>query len=88
MNFSFIFLYSFGTFFIKINSSCLIFELIKALEIKNSMLFNLNFAANTIASCFFSFFLIIELYFLIYAVIEQVFNLIAKLVISTGIPFK
>ena len=51
-----------------------IFESIKALEIKTSMLFNLNLANNTILSCFFFFFLIIDLYFLIPAVIAQVPN--------------
>ena len=36
------------------------------------MLFNLDFANNTILSCFFFFFLIIDLYFLIPAVIAQI----------------
>ena len=45
------------------------YESIKALKIKTSVLFNLDFANNTILSCFFLFFLIIELYFLIPAVI-------------------
>ena len=52
------------------------------------MLINLDFANNTILSCFFFFFLIIDLYFLISAVIAQIFNLIAELVIPTGIPVK
>ena len=43
------------------------FESIKTLEIKSSMLCNLDFAKNTILSCFF--FLIIDLHFLIPAVI-------------------
>ena len=51
------------------------------------MLFNLDFANNTILSCFF-FFLIIDLYFLIHAVIAQIFNPIAELVIPIGIPTK
>ena len=38
------------------------------------MPFNSVFAHNTILSCFFFFFLIIDLYFLILAVIAQVFN--------------
>ena len=42
---------------------------VKALEIKTSMPFNLDFANNTILSCFFFFFLIIDLYFLIPAAI-------------------
>ena len=50
------------------------------------MLFKLIFSNNTILSCFF--FLIIDLYLLIYAVTSQVFNPIAELVIPTGIPTK
>ena len=60
--------------------------MIKALEIKTFMLFNLDFANSTILSCFF--FLIIELYFLIPAVIAKIFNLIAEIVIPIGIPSK
>ena len=52
------------------------------------MLFNLDFANNTILLCFFFFFLIIDLYFLIPAAIAQIFNPIAELVISIGIPSK
>ena len=52
------------------------------------MLFNLGFASNTILSCFFFFFLIIDLYFLTPAVIAQIFNTIPELVIPTGIPIK
>ena len=52
------------------------------------MLFNLDFANNTILSCFFFFFLIIDLYFLIPAVIAQIFNPIAELVIPIVIPAK
>ena len=52
------------------------------------MLFNLDFASNTILSCFFFFFLIIDLYFLIPTVIAQIFNLIEELVIPIGIPTK
>ena len=55
-----IIMYSFSLLFIKTNLSWLIFEFIKALEIKISILFNLDFANNTILSCFF-FFLIIDL---------------------------
>ena len=50
------------------------------------MLFNLDFANNTILLYFF--FLIINLYFLIPAVIAQIFNPIAELVIPIGIPTK
>ena len=52
------------------------------------MLFNLDFANSTILSCFFFFFLIIGLYFLVPAVIAQVFNSVKELVIPTGIPIK
>ena len=62
--------------------------MIKALEIKTSVLFNLNFANNTVLSCFFFFFLIIDLYFVIAAVIAQIFNPTAEIVIPTGIPTK
>ena len=66
------------------NSSGLIYVAMKALEIKTCMLFNLVFAKNTILSCFFLFFLIIDLYFLIPAVTVQFSNSTAKFVISTG----
>ena len=62
--------------------------MIKATEIKTSMLFNLDFANNTILLCFFFFFLIIDLYFLIAAVIAQIFDPIAELVIPIAIPTK
>ena len=52
------------------------------------MLFNLAFANDTILSCFFFFFLIIDLNFFIPAVIEQIFNPIADVVIPTGMPNK
>ena len=45
------------------------------------MLFNLEFISSTILSCFFFFFLIIDLYFLIPGAIAQIFNPIAELVI-------
>ena len=45
------------------------------------MVFNFDFVSNTISSCFFFFFLIIDLYFLIPAVIAQIFNPIAELII-------
>ena len=60
--------------------------MIKALEIKTSMLFNLDFANNIILLCFF--FLIIDLYFLIPAVIAHIFNPIAELVIPIGVPIR
>ena len=50
------------------------------------MLFNLDFANNTVLSCFF--FLIIDLYFVIAAVIVHIFNPISELVIHIEIPNK
>ena len=64
------------------------FVSIKALEVKTSILCNLDFAKKTILSCFFFFFLIIDLYFLIPAVVAQIFNPIAELIIPVGIPIK
>ena len=52
------------------------------------MPFNLDFANNTILSCFFLFFLIIDLYFLILAIITQIFHAVAELIIPIGIPTK
>ena len=49
---------------------------------------SLDFASNTILSCFFFVFLIIELYLLIPAVTAKFFNPIAELVIPTRIPSK
>ena len=48
----------------------------------------LVFANNTILSCLLFFSLIIDLYFLIPAVIEQILNPIAELVISIGTTSK
>ena len=80
--------YSLSTLYINSNSSWLIFKSIKALEIKTCMLFNLDFANNIISFCFSFSFLIIHLYFLIPAVIAQIFNLIAELVIPMRISSK
>ena len=55
---------------------------------KTSMAFNLDFANNAILSCFIFFFLIIDLYFTIPAVLAQIFNPIAELVIPIEIPAK
>ena len=55
----------------------------KVLEIRTLIVFNLTFPSNTILSCFF-FLFIINLYFLISAVIAQIFIRTAKLVIPTG----
>ena len=61
---------------------------IKTLKINTSMLINLDFANNKILSCFFLFFLIIDLCFLIPEVIAQIFNPIGELVTSLGVPTK
>ena len=58
------------------------------MEIKTSMLFDLDFPNDTIFLCFFLFFLIIDLYFLIYTVIAQIFNPITELLIPKEIPIK
>ena len=63
-------------------------ESIKTLEIKSYMLFNLDFASNTVLSCFFLFFLFVGLCFFISVVLTQIFNAIGELVIPTGIPTK
>ena len=85
---SFISSYSFSTLFVKTHSSWQIFESNKALEIKTFLLFKLDFVNSTILSCFFFFFLIIHLYFLIPAVITQISDPIAKPKIPTELPIK
>ena len=52
------------------------------------MLLNLDFVNNTILSCFFLYFPIIDLYFLIPAVTTQIFKPTAKFRIPIGIPTK
>ena len=52
------------------------------------MLFNSDFANNTILSCFLFFFLITDLYVLIPAFIALIFNPITQLVIHVGTPSK
>ena len=53
------------------------------------MLFNFDFANNTLLNTtLFLFFLFIDLYFLIPAVITQMFNPIAELIIPIGFPTK
>ena len=61
---------------------------IKALEIKTFMLFDLDFANDTILSCFFLIFLIIDLYFLILAAIAQIWSPVAGLVTPIRMPNK
>ena len=56
----------------------------ESLRNNTSILFNLAFANNTILLCFSILFLIIDLYFLIPAVIAQIFNPNAELVIPTN----
>ena len=84
----FILSYFFNTLLIKTNSLWLIFEFVKALEIKTYIQYYLEFVKNTIWSCFLFFFLIIGSYFLFPAVIAQMFNSFSELVISMGIPIK
>ena len=50
------------------------------------MIFNLVFANNIILKCFFFFFWIIDLYFLIPVVIAQTCNPTVELAIPIGIP--
>ena len=76
-------LYSLNTLFTETNSPWLIYESIKNLEIKTSIIFNLAVPSNTILSCFLFFFFIIDLYFLIPKVIAQIFNGTAELVMQT-----
>ena len=64
------------------------FESIKALDVKTSTLFIIDFVDDNILSCFFFFFLIIGLNFLIFAVITKFFNPIVELVIPIEIPTK
>ena len=62
----------------------MIYESIKALEIRTSIVFNISFTNNTILLRYFFFFFSIDLYFLIPAVIKQTFIPTAELVIPTG----
>ena len=63
--------------------SWVMYESIKDLEIRTSMVFSLSFYNNTILLCFFFFFFIIDLYFLIPAIIAQIFIPTEELVIPT-----
>ena len=83
---SFVSLYSLNTFFIETKSSWVIYESIKALETRASIVSNIVFPSNTILSSSFLFFLIIDLYFLIPVVITQSFFVAPELVIPAGIP--
>ena len=65
------------------------FESVKGLEIKTSILFKLVFAQKcTILSCSFLVFFIINLYFLIHSVITQIFNPITEFLIALVTPIK
>ena len=63
-------------------------ESINILEIITSILFRLVFAGNTILSRFFFFFLDIDLYFLIPAVLAHIFNPTAELSLLIGMSTK
>ena len=80
---SFILQYSLKTLFIQINPSWLIHESIKASETRTSVIFKLSFSNNINLSMVFFFFFIIDLYFLIPAVIAQMFISNPELVIPT-----
>ena len=64
------------------------FESIIALEVNTSIPFNLYFANNIILSGLFLFFLIIDLYVLISAVITRICNPIIEISVSIGISSK
>ena len=85
---SFISSYSLNTLFTETNSSWLIYESIKTLEIKTYVLFKLVFVNNIILPCFFSFFLNIDSYIFIPAVIDRTCIPNAELVIFVSIPTK
>ena len=70
---SFISLYSLNILFTETSSSWLIYESIKVLEIRTSMVFSLSFPNSTTLSYYFFFFYTIDLFFLIPAVIKQIF---------------
>ena len=81
--FSFILLDFLNTLFTEKILSWLIYHSIKVLEIRTSIVFNVLFPKNTILSCYSFFFLIIDLYFWIPAVIAQTFIPTAEIVIPT-----
>ena len=61
---------------------------IAAIEIKTSILFDLEYAINTIFTTSFLLFLIIDLYLLIPAAIAKIFNLTAELRTPIGLQSK
>ena len=87
MIFSFMSSHSFNTLFIETNLSWLISESINVLEINTNLVSNLVFTNNNIISSnFFLFFLIIDLYFLIIAVIAQIFIPTEEFAMPAEIP--
>ena len=72
--FSLISSYSFSAMFIEIKSWWLKFESVKSLQIKTSTLVNLVFAKILFYRVFFLFLFVIDLCFLIPAVIPHIFN--------------
>ena len=58
--------------------------MIKTLEIRTSVVINLSCPNNTLLSCYFLFFFIIDLQFLIPAVVAQIFLPTVELVTLTG----
>ena len=62
--------------------------MIKALEIKTSMLLIQILLTILFYYASFSYFLIIDLYFLVSAVIAQIFNPVTEIVVSVEIPSK
>ena len=84
---SFISPHSINTLITKTNSSWLICELIKALEIKTSMILNLVVIAILFYDVFFFFFLKIGLY-LFSEFIVRIFNPTVDLAMPIEIPFK
>ena len=78
-SFFFISLFFLNTLFIETNSSWLIYESIKAVEIETLITFNLAFPCNTIGSCFLFFFLINDMSVLIPVVITQILLLLHNL---------
>ena len=62
--------------------------MVKELEIESFMQSKLVFANNAISLFFFFFFLIIDLHFLVDAIIAQIFDSIVELIIPSQISIK
>ena len=80
---SFISWYSLNTLFTKKKLCWLKYESIKIFEIRTLIVCNLSFSNNTVLSCISFFFLKINMYFLIPALIFQIFIPTAELLIPT-----